>query len=62
MKTISTRKVKQSMLRVPGRRLTGAPKTAAEIERWIVAMGGKPVGASLRSQLAKSGHWGMPRE
>ena len=62
MKTISARKVKQSMLRVSARRLPGAPKTAAGIEQWIVAMGGKPVGAALRSRLVKSGHWGMPRE
>lgn len=62
MKTTSTRKVKQSMLRISARRVTGAPKTAAGIEQWILAMGGKPVGAALRSRLAQSGHWGMPRE
>jgi hypothetical protein len=38
------------------------PKTATGIEKWIVVMGGKPVGAATRARLVKAGHWGMPSE
>jgi len=56
------RKPKQSVLKVSQRRRIGLPKTAAGIEKWLMAMGGKPVDAATRERLAKAGHWGMPAE
>ena len=62
MKATSMSKPKQSVLKVAARRRIGLPKTAAGIEKWILAMGGKPVDAVSRERLMKAGHWGMPAE
>jgi hypothetical protein len=62
MKTISTPKAKQSVLRVSPRRRSSLTKTADEIEKWIVGLGGRPVDVATRARLMKSGNWGMPRE
>ena len=38
------------------------PKTVPEIERWIIAMGGKRVRGKERAELKRRGLIGMPDE
>jgi hypothetical protein len=42
--------------------MKGLPTTVPEIERWIVALGGRKVRPRERAVLKKHGLLGMPRE
>jgi hypothetical protein len=54
--------VKQRIARIPRRELRRLPKTAKEIEAWILSIGGKPMDRKTERQLRASGNWGMPEE
>jgi hypothetical protein len=62
MKTTSRTSSRQGIIRVPKSRLRGFPKDAEAIEKWILAIGGKPMSKATERQLKEAGLWGMPDE
>jgi hypothetical protein len=39
-----------------------APKTLAELRRWLKSIGAVPMTREMRRRLIAAGEWGMPQE